>query len=111
MVHGDITHDNVMLVNHQQQPCKVKMMDFGLAFCPSNPSQVFQACGFRAPECFFSLPQTGAINMWADGCTLAFLYLCNYMFDILCDYKCMMNIVWVLGFPKVHLLRSEQTSN
>uniref|UniRef100_A0A3B4WZF1 Protein kinase domain-containing protein n=1 Tax=Seriola lalandi dorsalis TaxID=1841481 RepID=A0A3B4WZF1_SERLL len=52
LAHGDIKPDNIMLVNHQLQPFKVKLIDFGLAI-PISKMQagtVIQTIGYRAPE-------------------------------------------------------------
>lgn len=32
IIHADLKLDNVMLVNHQQAPFKIKLIDFGLAY-------------------------------------------------------------------------------
>ncbi len=36
VVHGDLKPDNVMLVNHDNEPFRVKLIDFGLSFRTSE---------------------------------------------------------------------------
>lgn len=36
IVHNDLKLDNIMLVNHEMQPYKVKLIDFGMAFKTSE---------------------------------------------------------------------------
>uniref|UniRef100_A0A3Q3J211 Protein kinase domain-containing protein n=1 Tax=Monopterus albus TaxID=43700 RepID=A0A3Q3J211_MONAL len=91
IMHTDVKVDNIMLVNHQDQPFKVKLIDFGLALKASE-AQVgitMQAPAFRAPEVFLGLPISEAIDMWGLGCVLAFLYFGNFLFPNDPPYKTM----------------------
>lgn len=49
MVHADIKPDNVMLVDAENQPLRVKLIDFGLAEATSMVEQgsSFQPRGYR----------------------------------------------------------------
>lgn len=106
MVHADIKPDNIMLVNHQLQPFRVKLIDFGLAGYVSKLSigRAIQAIGYRAPEVLLGLPLTEAIDMWSLGCVLAYLYLGWNLYPTRCRYQAMMNIVEMNGMPDEHLL-------
>uniref|UniRef100_A0A671WWE8 Protein kinase domain-containing protein n=1 Tax=Sparus aurata TaxID=8175 RepID=A0A671WWE8_SPAAU len=79
MLHTDLKPDNIMLVNHKDQPYKVKLIDFGLA-----------------------RPVT--VDMWGVGCVTAFLYFGMHLFPGNCEYHCMKTMVQLLGQPEDHLL-------
>uniref|UniRef100_A0A3B3ZLN5 Protein kinase domain-containing protein n=1 Tax=Periophthalmus magnuspinnatus TaxID=409849 RepID=A0A3B3ZLN5_9GOBI len=52
VIHADIKPDNIMLVNHREQPFKVKLIDFGVAKRSDQvyPGQMMQPISVRAPE-------------------------------------------------------------
>uniref|UniRef100_A0A3Q3KDJ8 Protein kinase domain-containing protein n=1 Tax=Monopterus albus TaxID=43700 RepID=A0A3Q3KDJ8_MONAL len=94
IIHTDLKADNIMLVNHQDQPFKVKLIDFGLAL-PASKARIgmtMQIRSFRAPEVFLGLPISEAIDMWGLGCVMAFLYFSNYLFSHSSSYKTMKDI-------------------
>ncbi|KAL7377359.1 hypothetical protein ABVT39_026412 [Epinephelus coioides] len=106
--HTDVKPDNIMLVNHKDQPFRVKLIDFGMAG-PVNQVQVgtvMQLYGFRAPEVMLGLPLSEAIDMWGLGCTLAFLYFGKPIFPMNCSYYSLREMVRLLGPPETHLLRA-----
>uniref|UniRef100_A0A8C3G9J6 Protein kinase domain-containing protein n=1 Tax=Cyclopterus lumpus TaxID=8103 RepID=A0A8C3G9J6_CYCLU len=72
LIHTDLKPDNVMFVNHKDEPFKVKLIDFGLAMPASEvkTGMIMQPCGYRAPEVNLGLPICEAIDMWGLGCTL-----------------------------------------
>ncbi|XP_031732804.1 homeodomain-interacting protein kinase 1-like [Anarrhichthys ocellatus] len=89
ILHTDIKPDNIMFVNMQDQPFKIKLIDFGEAI-PTSKVQLgmeLQPTGFRAPEVALGLPFTEAIDVWGVGCVLAFLYLADNLFPVKCDYQ------------------------
>lgn len=104
--HGDIKPDNIMLVDHQSKPFKVKLIDFGLACQASmlSPGCKNQAIGYRAPEVMLGLPLSEAIDMWALGCVMAFLYMGRHLFPIRSEYECMRILVKMQGQPEDNLL-------
>ncbi|XP_075906593.1 homeodomain-interacting protein kinase 3-like isoform X2 [Nelusetta ayraudi] len=108
VLHTDIKPDNVMFVNSQEQPLRIKLIDFGLAISRSrvNPGMDLQPTGYRAPEISLGLPFTEAIDVWGVGCILAFLYLADHLFSANCDYQMMKCIVEVLGQPEDRLLNA-----
>ncbi|KAL7376756.1 hypothetical protein ABVT39_015355 [Epinephelus coioides] len=106
--HTDVKPDNIMLVNHKDQPFRVKLIDFGMAG-PVNQVRVgtvMQLYGFRAPEVMWGLPLSEAIDMWGLGCTLAFLYFGKPIFPINCSYYSLREMVRLLGPPEARLLRA-----
>uniref|UniRef100_A0A8P4GAA3 Protein kinase domain-containing protein n=1 Tax=Dicentrarchus labrax TaxID=13489 RepID=A0A8P4GAA3_DICLA len=108
ILHTDIKPDNIMFVNKQDQPLRVKLIDFGDAIPGSKiqPEMDIQPVGYRAPEIALGLPFTEAIDVWGVGCILAFLYLAENIFPVDCDYQMMKCMVEVLGQPEDHLLRA-----
>uniref|UniRef100_A0A665WBB5 Protein kinase domain-containing protein n=1 Tax=Echeneis naucrates TaxID=173247 RepID=A0A665WBB5_ECHNA len=76
IMHTDLKPDNVMLVNHKDQPFKIKLIDFGLATHSSKMEVglMMQTAAYRAPEVNLGLPLTESVDMWSVGCILAFLY-------------------------------------
>uniref|UniRef100_A0A3P9MLY0 Protein kinase domain-containing protein n=1 Tax=Oryzias latipes TaxID=8090 RepID=A0A3P9MLY0_ORYLA len=76
IVHCDIKLNNVMFVNHQSYPYKVKLIDFGLAREKPSLSRIsdIQIVGYKAPEVVFGCPLDEAVDMWSVGCVLASMY-------------------------------------
>uniref|UniRef100_A0A4W6ESG2 Protein kinase domain-containing protein n=1 Tax=Lates calcarifer TaxID=8187 RepID=A0A4W6ESG2_LATCA len=95
LVHADIKPDNIMFINHQSQPFKLKLIDFGLAAPVSAlcPGTEMQALGYRAPEVILGLPLNEAVDMWALGCVLAFVYLGQHLYPTECEYEVIKAIV------------------
>uniref|UniRef100_A0A8C6P8H8 Protein kinase domain-containing protein n=1 Tax=Nothobranchius furzeri TaxID=105023 RepID=A0A8C6P8H8_NOTFU len=106
VTHTDIKPDNIMLVNHQSQPFRVKLIDFGLAMETHDlrNDDVIQVCGFRAPEVNLGLPLTEAVDMWAVACTLAFIFLGDYIYNPICEFNNMRQIFKLHGLPDQDLL-------
>uniref|UniRef100_A0A3B3ZK10 Protein kinase domain-containing protein n=1 Tax=Periophthalmus magnuspinnatus TaxID=409849 RepID=A0A3B3ZK10_9GOBI len=75
IVHGDLKPDNIMLVNHQEQPFKVKLIDFGCGGFISDLEQgMDMMCdGYRAPEVTLGAPLSKALEMWNLEVFLDFL--------------------------------------
>uniref|UniRef100_A0A4W6ELW8 Protein kinase domain-containing protein n=1 Tax=Lates calcarifer TaxID=8187 RepID=A0A4W6ELW8_LATCA len=98
LVHADIKPDNIMFINHQSQPFKLKLIDFGLAAPVSAlcPGTEMQALGYRAPEVILGLPLNEAVDMWALGCVLAFVYLGQHLYPTECEYEVIKAIVQIL---------------
>ncbi|XP_069390771.1 uncharacterized protein [Paralichthys olivaceus] len=107
VIHADIKPDNIMFVHLQNQPLRVKLIDFGCSMMKSKIHQgmYIQPNGYRAPEISLGLPFTEAVDVWGVGCVLAFLYMAQNPFCISSDYQMMKGIVTVLGQPEDRLLR------
>ncbi len=73
LVHGDIRRDNIMSVNPDQHPPKVKLIDFVLAHLVSdiNPSVLMGTTWYVAGEVILMSPYSEAIDMWSQGLILA----------------------------------------
>lgn len=50
LLHGDIKLHNIMLVNHEVEPFKIKLIDFGLTYNASAtvPGHIFQTLPYRS---------------------------------------------------------------
>ncbi|KAF7667952.1 hypothetical protein LDENG_00039870 [Lucifuga dentata] len=84
VIHGDLKPDNLMLVNHKDQPYRIKLIDFGLSIKVSEAylGRYIQPLGFMAPEVALGLPFNEAIDMFSAGCILTLLYMAKYLFPI-----------------------------
>uniref|UniRef100_A0A3B3DZP2 Protein kinase domain-containing protein n=1 Tax=Oryzias melastigma TaxID=30732 RepID=A0A3B3DZP2_ORYME len=73
VVHCDIKPNNIMLVDQQSSPYKVKLIDFGLARKKSKLTcqSRIQVLGYKAPEAVFGCPMDEGVDMWSVGCVLA----------------------------------------
>uniref|UniRef100_A0A8C6NVL5 Protein kinase domain-containing protein n=1 Tax=Nothobranchius furzeri TaxID=105023 RepID=A0A8C6NVL5_NOTFU len=82
VIHADIKPSSVMLVNHDSQPFKVKLIGFGSAHETGTLTNItkVQTVGYRAPEVHMGLPFNESIDIWGLGCTLVFLYLAKHLF-------------------------------
>lgn len=50
LLHGDIKLHNIMLVNHEVEPFRIKLIDFGLTYNASAtlPGHIFQTLPYRS---------------------------------------------------------------
>lgn len=69
IVHADLKPGNIMVVNKQEQPVRIKLVDFGMAFQASSVinNHILGTIGFRALEIILGLPLSSAIDMWSLG--------------------------------------------
>ncbi|XP_029701395.1 homeodomain-interacting protein kinase 2-like [Takifugu rubripes] len=106
VTHRDIKLDNIMLVDHEKQPFRVKLIDFGIATVASTIPQgsVIQALCSMSPEVLLGLPLTEAVDMWSLGCLAAKLHLGISLFDGDNEYDMMRSIVALLGQPPNRML-------
>ncbi|KAI3357471.1 hypothetical protein L3Q82_015511 [Scortum barcoo] len=100
--------DNIMFASKQDEPIRLKLIDFGTAILASKAEagMELQPIGYRAPEVALGLPFTEALDVWGVGCILAFLYLAENLFPVECQYQMMKCMVEVLGQPEDHMLRA-----
>ncbi|XP_054902439.1 homeodomain-interacting protein kinase 1-like [Poeciliopsis prolifica] len=107
IVHCDIKSDNIMLVNHELQPFKVKLIDFGNAMRRSTLERVemIQALGYRAPEVVLGLPLEEGVDMWALGCVLALVFIGRHMYPVQSEYEFIRVITKLHGFPEDEILK------
>ena len=77
LIHADLKPENIMLVEPENQPFKVKVIDFGSASHVSKtvPATYLQSRYYRAPEIILGLNYNESIDMWSLGCVIAELFL------------------------------------
>lgn len=105
IIHADIKPDNVMMVNCGQQPMRVKLIDFGLAYpIGGEPGVSVQTIGYRAPEVVLEIPFNEAIDVWSLGVLAAeAVTVCN-LYYAREDYDVLSLIIEYLGQPSDELL-------
>ncbi|KAK7896596.1 hypothetical protein WMY93_021921 [Mugilogobius chulae] len=110
VIHSDIKPDNIMLVEHDKQPFKVKLIDFGVARlkCNTKIGTIIQPRSFRAPEVMLGLPLTEAVDMWSLGCCLMQWYLHRNVFYPDSDYDHLKQIVRLMGVPDDDVITQSQ---
>ncbi|KAF3837975.1 hypothetical protein F7725_009743 [Dissostichus mawsoni] len=108
IIHTDLKSDNIMLVDHQDQPFKVKLIDFGLAMPASETTlgMLMQPVPFRAPEVNLGLPISAAVDMWGLGCVLGEMYFQNWLFPGGSTYNTIKGLCHLVGQPGDHLLNN-----
>ncbi|XP_061765863.1 uncharacterized protein LOC133558729 [Nerophis ophidion] len=108
VIHTNLKLDNVMLVNYQAKPTRVKLIGFGMSRtisgAPALLGKTCQALGYRAPEVILGLPISEAVDMWSLGCLLAFLDLGQYLFGGDNNSLVLKYMVQILGKIPEHLL-------
>ncbi|KAF7651173.1 hypothetical protein LDENG_00114890 [Lucifuga dentata] len=106
VAHADIKPDNIMLVNHEKELFRVKLIDFGNAVSVSKDLQgyILQALCYRAVEVSLGLPVTEAIDMWSLGCMMAMIYTGNHLYPVTSETELIRKIVRMQGQPDDHLL-------
>ncbi|XP_047196819.1 uncharacterized protein LOC118114020 [Hippoglossus stenolepis] len=89
IVHTDLKSDNIMMVDHINEPFRVKLIDFGLACCVADiesNTPYIQPLAYRAPESMLGLPLTPATDIWSLGCIAAELFLGSQLYPGNCEY-------------------------
>ncbi|KAI3357533.1 hypothetical protein L3Q82_015943, partial [Scortum barcoo] len=88
LIHTDLKMDNIMLVDHQKQPFRVKIIDFGLSIQTSEarPGKEVQPLWHRSPEVILGQQFTEAIDVWALGSVVAEMLLGFALFPGKCEY-------------------------
>ncbi|XP_077362000.1 homeodomain-interacting protein kinase 2-like isoform X2 [Festucalex cinctus] len=89
MIHADLKLENIMFINHRQQPYRVKVIDFGLTHdvADARPGSYIQSRPYRSPEILVGAPYNEAIDIWSMGCVTAFLYMGTLIFPGKNDYE------------------------
>ncbi|XP_061833329.2 homeodomain-interacting protein kinase 2-like isoform X1 [Nerophis lumbriciformis] len=112
MIHADVKLENIMLIDHQQQPYRVKVSDFSLAHEASVTKQNsnIQNHSYRSPEILLGAPYNEAIDMWSVGCVTAFLYLGAQLYPGRNEYETIRYIMETQGqFPEDLLASGKKT--
>uniref|UniRef100_A0A3B3HWT1 Protein kinase domain-containing protein n=1 Tax=Oryzias latipes TaxID=8090 RepID=A0A3B3HWT1_ORYLA len=110
LVHCDIKLNNVMFVNHQSHPYKVKLIDFGLAREKTSLHRLsdIQIVGYKAPEVVFDCPLNEAVDMWSVGCVLAGMYKAKHFYPRTCSIFSFRKPSEYMGIP-INTFRSKVT--
>ncbi|XP_077434528.1 homeodomain-interacting protein kinase 1-like [Vanacampus margaritifer] len=114
MIHADIKLENVMLIDHQRQPYRIKVGDLGLAHGASATKQNSngQSHPYRSPEILLGAPYAEATDMWSAGCVAAFLYIGTHVYPGRTEYETIKYILETQGpFPEDILASGEKTGN
>ncbi|XP_041083626.1 homeodomain-interacting protein kinase 1-like isoform X5 [Polyodon spathula] len=106
LIHADLKPENIMLVDPQRQPYRVKVIDFGSASHVSKAvcSTYLQSRYYRAPEIILGLPFCEAIDMWSLGCVIAELFLGWPLYPGASEYDQIRYISQTQGLPAEYLL-------
>lgn len=106
IIHGDIKPENVMVVNRQQQPIQVKLVDFGGAQLSSQASSktLVHTCNYSSPEVLLMSSLNEATDMWSVGLTTVELALGVKLFCYDDVYNVLRCIINTLGQPPDHVL-------
>ncbi|KAM7367873.1 hypothetical protein PAMP_014142 [Pampus punctatissimus] len=108
IAHSDLKPDNIMMVDHLNQPLKIKIIDFGLAFPVSKARQgaTVQAKWYRSPEILLGAPFNEAIDIWSLGCIAAEMFMGKVLFPGKDEYDVMRHMVYTVGKPADYLIRA-----
>ncbi|KAM8833124.1 homeodomain-interacting protein kinase 1-like isoform 1-T1 [Synchiropus picturatus] len=116
IVHGDLKPENIMLVDEQRKPPRVKVIDFGLAIPISEVylGQIFQTlwyrCSFggtcRAPEILLGAPFNEIIDVWSLGCIAVEMLVGQTLFPAQDEFEMMRRISHTLESPPNYMLMS-----
>uniref|UniRef100_A0A8R1DFH8 non-specific serine/threonine protein kinase n=1 Tax=Caenorhabditis japonica TaxID=281687 RepID=A0A8R1DFH8_CAEJA len=108
LIHADLKPENIMLVDPQQQPYRVKVIDFGSASHRSKAvtNTYLQSRYYRAPEIILGLPFNESIDMWSLGCVIAELFLGWPLYPGSSEYDQIRFIIQTQGLPPTAMLES-----
>lgn len=112
LIHADLKPENIMLVDPEKQPFRVKVIDFGSATQVSKAvcSSYLQSRYYRAPEVILGLPFGEAIDTWSLGCVIAELFLGWPLYPGSSEYDQIRYISQTQGLPSDHLLTNGSKS-
>ncbi|XP_044055454.1 homeodomain-interacting protein kinase 3-like isoform X2 [Siniperca chuatsi] len=108
IVHADLKPENIMMVDHLQQPLRVKVIDFGLA-CDNPEARtgvILQTQWYRSPEVLLGASFNEAIDVWSLGCIAAEMLMGTALFPGMDEYDMMRHILYTIGKPPDHLLNA-----
>lgn len=113
LIHADLKPENIMLVDPEKQPFRVKVIDFGSATQVSKAvcSSYLQSRYYRAPEVILGLPFNEAIDTWSLGCVIAELFLGWPLYPGSSEYDQIRYISQTQGLPSDHLLTNGSKSS
>lgn len=108
LIHADLKPENIMLVDPQQQPFRVKVIDFGSASHRNKAvtNTYLQSRYYRAPEIILGLPFNESIDMWSLGCVIAELFLGWPLYPGSSEYDQIRFIIQTQGLPPSAMLEN-----
>lgn len=82
IIHGDLKPENIMLVNHRDEPYRIKIIDFGMSIqLPTKKySPNLGTLTYRAPEVILGCEYDEAVDMWSTGCIVAEMLVGEVLF-------------------------------
>ncbi|XP_034534098.1 homeodomain-interacting protein kinase 1-like [Notolabrus celidotus] len=105
IVHADLKPGNIMMVDHEQQPLKIKVIDFGQAL--KDPAEhtgsVLTSLWYRAPEMLLGAPFNEAIDVWSLGCMAAEILMNSVLFRGANEYDMIRHIYNTIGKAPQHM--------
>ncbi|KAG7333108.1 hypothetical protein KOW79_003243 [Hemibagrus wyckioides] len=111
---ADLKLENIMTVNQQRFPFRVKLIDFGSSSIFSDVRFVkepyIQSRFYRAPEILLGLPFCEKLDMWSLGCVMAELYLGWPLYPGVNELE-VRYICETQGLPHSHLLNMATKTN
>ncbi|MCJ8733475.1 hypothetical protein PDJAM_G00223800 [Pangasius djambal] len=115
IIHADLKPENIMIVNQQRFPFRVKLIDFGSSSIFSEVRFVkepyIQSRFYRAPEILLGLPFCEKVDMWSLGCVMAELYLGWPLYPGESEFEQVRYICETQGLPHSHLLNIATKTN
>lgn len=106
IVHADIKPENIMVVNRNEKPIRVKLIDFGLSLMVSDcqPGVCAGTLSYMAPEMILAMPFNEAIDMWSLGQAAVEIITGFPMYPGNSPYEIIRFIVETQGQPEDYLL-------
>jgi len=113
LIHADTKPENIMLLDPQRQPFKVKLIDFGSASPVEKAIQstYLQSRYYRAIEILLGLPFNESIDMWSLGCVMAELFLGWPLYPGSSEYDQIRYISQTQGLPSQSILQQGQKTS
>lgn len=106
VIHCDIKPKNIMVVDRQQRPVTVKLVDFGGAKSLDMGGKLLQTLRYSSPEVLVGCNYTMAIDMWALGVTVAEMVLGQPLYKGKDNYDMLRRIIQSQGMLPGELLDS-----
>ncbi|OWK54605.1 Homeodomain-interacting protein kinase 4 [Lonchura striata] len=112
IIHADLKLENIMLVDHERYPFRIKLVDFGSAILLPEVCHVqepyIQTRFYQAPEILLGLPFCEKVDIWSLGCVTAELHLGWPLYPGNDEYDQVCYICSTLGLPRGELLCAAQ---
>ncbi|KAG9344004.1 hypothetical protein JZ751_012480 [Albula glossodonta] len=110
IIHADIKPVNIMTVNQQRYPYRVKLIDFGSSVAKSEITKLWspyiQTICYRAPEILLGLPFCEKVDIWSVGCVIAEQYLGYVLYPAKSELDLAHYIFECWGIPPSSIIES-----